>query len=299
MWLWTKKENRRRFSDMRLNLFKTFVSIGIFSGSLIIAPWVQAQAQDGKIGRVGCPHCRNDGSPISQHLQRADALYDQLQTKEAHAELEKALKLDPENHEALSKLSRVYLEYGDLVPDSDADATAKKLAQYRIAEQYARKAVAAAPTSTWGHFYVAASLGKIASLSSIAKQIDLSHEIKDEVEKAIAQDPKNGFAYHVYGVWHRKVAEIGKTKRALASVVLWRSLPGGDMEKSVEYLKKAVSFNPHVILHHLELAKTYLVLGRQGEAKAELKTVQELPLKFSDDPQNKKEGQKLLQEINR
>ena len=248
-------------------------------------------------GRVGCPRCRNDGSEVAQLLQKADALYASFRQQEALNELFQVLQLDPQNHEALSKVSRVYIDFGDMIPETGSDWQEKKLKQYSIAEEYGRKAVKADPDGTWGHFYVAASLGKIAMRSSIPKQIDLAKEIRTEVEKAIALDPQNGYAYHAYGVWHRKMAEIGQMSRLLSVAVLWRSVPKGSLEKSVEYLKKAISFNPTVISHHLELAKTYVAMDKWQLARISLKMVQGLPIQFSDDPLNKREGQQLLQEI--
>ncbi len=248
-------------------------------------------------GRVGCLHCKNDGSEISQLLQKADALYAGFKPKEALNELLKVLQLDPQNHEALSKASRVYIDFGDAITETTADWQERKLKQYRIAEEYARKAIKADPDGTWGHFYVAVSLGKIAMRSSIPKQIDLAKEIRTEVEKAIALDPQNGYAYHVYGVWHRRMAEIGQMSRLLSVAVLWRSVPKGSLEKSVEYLKKAISLNPTVISHHLELAKTYIPMGQLELARDSLRTAQELPVQFSDDPINKKAVEKLLQEL--
>ncbi len=136
----------------------------------------EAPQHDG--GRVGCSQCRNDGSEVSQLLQKADVLYAVFKQKEAFNELLKALQLDPQNHEALSKMSRVYIDFGDMIPESGADWQEKKLKQFLIAEEYARRAVKADPNGTWGHFYVAASLGKIAMQSSIPKQIDLAREIR-------------------------------------------------------------------------------------------------------------------------
>lgn len=248
-------------------------------------------------GRVGCPNCNNDGSEISHLLQKADDLYAGFKPKEALSELLKVLQLDPQNHEALSKVSRVYVDFGDMILETAPDWQGKKLKQYLIAEDYARKAVKADPDGTWGHFYVAASLGKIAIQSSVSKQIDLAKEIRVEVEKAIALDPQNGYAYHIYGVWHRRMAQIGQMSRLLSVAVLWRSVPKGSLETSVEYLKKAVSLNPTVISHHLELARTYAAMGKWQLARNSLKTAQELPIQYSDDPLNKREAQQLLQEI--
>jgi len=276
---------------------KLFVLLGILGFILLTTTGAFSQGNSVKRGRVGCPQCVNDGSPVSQSLQKADELYASFKTKEALNELLKVLQLEPENPEALAKTARVYIDFGDMIPESTSDWQDKRLKQYQIAEQYARKAVKADPNVTWGHFYVAASLGKIASVSPISKQIDLSKEIQTEVEKALAIDPENGFAYHVYGVWHRRLAEIGQMSRVAASVFLGRSIPQGSMEKSVEYLNKAVSLNPKVISHRLELAKTHIAMGNLQLARTSLKSAQELPVQFSDDAQHKAEAKKLLEEI--
>jgi len=274
-----------------------FILLGTFGLVVLTGLPVFSQGKPTKVGRVGCPRCVNDGSPASQSLQKADELYASFKTKEALDELLKVLQVDPQNTEALSKITRVYIDFGDGIPESSPDWQGKRLKQYQIAEDYARKALKADPDNTWGHFYVAASLGKIAMLSPISKQIDLSREIQTEVEKSIALDPENGFAYHVYGVWHRRMAEIGQMSRVAASVFLGRTVPKGSMEKSVEYLNKAVSLNPKVISHRLELAKTHIAMGNWQLARNSLKTAEELPVQFSDDRLHKAEAQQLLQEI--
>ncbi|MFQ5682283.1 MAG: tetratricopeptide repeat protein [Candidatus Binatia bacterium] len=248
-------------------------------------------------GRVQCPHCEKDGSEVSQLLDKADAIYARFDSPEALKLLTRVLELDPRNYEALSKVARVYIDFGDNIPETTPDWEKKRLRQYHIAEQYARKAVKANPKGTWGHFYIAASLGKIAVLSTVPKQIDLSREIRQEVEKSIALDPQNGFAYHIYGVWQRKMAEIGKASRFLASVVLWRSVPKGTLKKSVEYLKKSLSLHPAIIASHLEIARTYMAMHEWRIARKHLKTVEQLPIQFSDDFRHKEKAQQLLQEI--
>ena len=273
-------------------LFCVFVSCALLA---VAGAWCQAAQRE--MGRVGCPRCRNDGSEVSQLLQQADELYAGFKPGEALKVLSRVLELDPDNTEALSKTARVYVDFGDMIPETEPNWREKRLKQYLIAEDYGRKAVKADPNATWGHFYVAASLGKIAMQSSVSKQIDLAEEIRAEVERAIALDPQNGFAYHVYGMWQRKMAEIGQMSRLLASAFLWRSIPKGSMETSVEYLKKAISLNPTVISHHLELAKTYIAVGKYQLARASLKSSMALPVQFSDDPVNKKEAEQLLRQV--
>ena len=270
-------------------------ALAILVTSMLAAGGAFAAQQS--IGRVGCPKCVNDGSEVSNLLQQADSLYAAFKTREALQALSRALQLDPDNFEATAKSARGYIDIGDMIPESEPDAREKKLKEYRTAEEYARKAEKLDPQSTWGHMYVAASMGKIASQSPVAKQIDLSHEIRAEAEKSLELDPQNGFAYHILGIWHRKMAEVGGTQRMLASTFLWRSIPKGDLNASVDCFKKAVALNPTVIAHHLELGKTYITLGKYDLARASLKSSLAQPIQFIDDSNHKKEAEKLLKEI--
>jgi hypothetical protein len=144
---------------------------------------------------------------------------------------------------------------------------------------------------------LAASLGHVAVLSPTAEQVDLAGEIRTLIEKAIALDPQNGFAYHVYGVWHRKMAEIGNTSRMVASVLYGRSVPPGSLDRSVEYLRKAVSLNPRVIASRLELARSYIALEDWPMARRMLASIRDLPVQFSDDARHKQKAEDLLEEI--
>lgn len=262
-------------------------------------PWRGANAETvhGERDRVGCRPCKDNGDGIAPLLKRADLLHAQFKPKEAITELLKVLEVDSHNHEALAKLSRAHIDVGDLIPESTSDWQGKRMKEYVMAEEFARRAVEADPDSTWGHFYVAASLGKIAVLSPVSKQVELAEQIRQAIEESIAKDPRNGFAYHVYGVWHRKMAEIGQMSRAIATVVLWRSVPQGTLEKSVDYLKRAVALNPTVIASRLELAKTYMAAEQWSLARNHLKSIDELPVQFSDDPVHKQKARQMLQEI--
>jgi hypothetical protein len=143
---------------------------------------VPAPAAQPQVGRVGCPHCINDGSEVSLLLQQADALYSVFKTKEALQALARVLQLEPNNYEALGKSSRGYIDLGDMVPETDSDAREKKLKQYQT-EEYAGKAALRSTLTGPGAIFVAASLGKIAS--HLVSAIDLAGEMRVEIEKAI------------------------------------------------------------------------------------------------------------------
>ncbi len=242
---------------------------------------------------------RDDGGDAAKAVARAAALYGQFKSSEALVELKKALALSPDDPEVLVWTARTYIDVGDMIPETVPDWEKKRQEQYRTAERYARAAVKVDPKSTWPHFFLAVSLGKVAEFSGVKKQIALAGDIREATDTAIALDPDNGFAYHVLGVWHRRMAEINQAERLLAKLFLLGSVPPGRMDDSVRYLKKAIGYNPDVINHHLELARTYQALGKPELARRHLETVAELPIKFSDDAIHKRKAQQLLQEISR
>jgi len=279
---------------MRPTIFLKTLILGLLF--LVIQHGIVNSAEDStEDKKLVC--CRPASPETAQLIKNAERYYKQFKPKEAAAELQKALQLEPENFEVLAKLSRAYIDIGDMIPQTGSDWQEKRMKEYRTAEDYARKAIAVNPSSTWGYFYVAASLGNVAMLSSVGTQIDLAGEIRGAVEKAIALDPQNGFAYCVYGIWQRKMAEIGKTKRVFASLVYGRTIPAGTLEKSVEYLKKAVTLNPAVIVGRLELAKSYVAMENWPLARTTLASIRELPIQFSDDANHKQKAEVLLQEI--
>jgi tetratricopeptide (TPR) repeat protein len=254
-----------------------------------------ADALSTEDGKAAC--CREVETDIARLHKNAERLYGQFKPKDAANELQKILQRDGQNFEALAKLARAHIDIGDMIPESSQGAQERKMKEYRTAENYARKAIKVNPNSTWGYFYVAASLGNMAMLSPVAKQIDMAGEIRAAIEKAIALDSQNGFAYHVYGVWHRKMAEIGKASRMVVSVFYGRSIPTGSLEKSIEYLRTAVALNPTVIVSRLELARSYAAVENWSLARSSLTSIRELPIKFSDDAKHKEKAEELIEEI--
>ena len=181
--------------------------------ALLSAPGPGAQSADVTTAPELQSCCRNDGADIARLHKIAERLYTQFKPKEAVAELQKIIRLDGRNFEALVKLARAHIDIGDQIPEDGPDSKDRKIKEYAVAEDYARKAVKVDSHSTWGHFWVAAAAGNIAMVSPVSKQVELAGEIRDQVEKAIALDPNNGSAYHIYGLWHRKMAEIGRASR--------------------------------------------------------------------------------------
>jgi tetratricopeptide (TPR) repeat protein len=272
---------------------RVIFQLAVIATLLLAAQPTRAYAAAPESG-PGC--CARDGD-IARWHKLADRLYAQFKPAEAIKELQKILEVDGRDFQALVKMARAHIDIGDTIADNGDNWKERKLKEYVSAEGYARRAIQVDPRSTWGHFWLAAALGNAAMVSPIARQLELAGEIRAEIERALALDPKNGFAYHAYGVWHRKIAEIGAASRVFASVLYGQSVPTGSLERSIEYLKRAVELNPTVIISRLELARSHVAKEEWEPARTLLRTIPDLPIQFSDDAKHKRNAEQLLAEI--
>jgi len=181
-----------------------------------------------------------------------------------------------------------------LINPKEKDYKEKQKEKYQQAELYARKAVKVNPNDTWGHFYLSAASGKYALLLGKKEQVERSKAIKVEIEKALELDPKNDYAYHALGRWHRRMAEIGGVKRFFGGI-LYGGIPKGTFEESEKYLKKAVELRPNYVNHHLELGRTYMALEKYDLAAREFEKCLELAVTTSKDPMYKEEAKAELE----
>jgi tetratricopeptide (TPR) repeat protein len=70
------------------------------------------------------------------------------------------------------------------------------------------------------------------------------------------------------------------------------------MDNAVADLRKAIELEPAYVNHHLELGRTYLMLERKPEAKAELERAVGLsPTSNPHDPRYQAEARELLAKI--
>jgi tetratricopeptide (TPR) repeat protein len=232
----------------------------------------------------------------ADHIKAGDEAYAQFDDQKALEHYLEALKLEPENYEALWKTSRAYVDIADVIPATDKDVKQRQMKLYSDATSYARKAIVANPNDTSGHFQFAASLGKKLLLLGKKEQVDGSKQIRQEIDKAIELDRNNDLAYHALGRWHRRMAEIGGAKRFFGSI-LYGGIPKGSFEESEKNLKKAVEMQPGYINHHLELGLTYEARDKYDLAAEEFQKAIDLPKTTSKDDVLKAQAQAALTKL--
>ena len=231
-------------------------------------------------------------------IRAGDEAYAQKNDAKALESFLAAVEAEPRNYEALWKASRSLVDNGDLIDPKVKGAEAKQKKFFQDAEAYARRAVAANPEDTNGHFQLSASMGKHALMLGKKDQIAMSLEIKGEIEKAIALDAANDGAYHALSRWHRKMAEIGGAKRLIGGI-LYGKIPKGTFEEALTHMNKAVELKPDYINHRLELGRTYVAMDRYAEAAKEFQQCLDLPESTSKDPIYKAEAKTELAAIQR
>jgi tetratricopeptide (TPR) repeat protein len=229
----------------------------------------------------------------ADHIASGDSYYAQFDDSRALEEYRKALELEPENYEALWKVARALIDVADALPAKDPATPARQKKMYAEAEDYARRAVKVNPHDTWGHFFLSAAMGKRALMLGKKEQIEMSRQIKAEIEKAIELDPRNDLAYHALGRWHRRMAEIGGVKRALGGL-LYGDIPRGSFEESEKCFKKAIELKPDYTNHYLELGRTYLAMGKKDLAIQAFEKCLECPVTTSKCELYKKEASEEL-----
>lgn len=229
----------------------------------------------------------------AEHIQAGDEAYAVFDDAKALEHYQAALGLEPGSYEALWKASRAMVDIADVIPATQKDVKEQQKKMYTEATALARKAVAADPNDTWGHFQYAAANGKRLLLLGKKEQIDASKAVRAEIDKAIELDATNHLAWHALGRWHRRMDEIGGAKRFFGSIV-YGSIPKGSFEESEKALRKAIELHPEYANHYLELGRTLVALKKYDEAAESFQKCIDLPKTTSKDDVLKAEAQAEL-----
>lgn len=188
----------------------------------------------------------------------------------------------PSNIEAMWKLGEAFFWLGKLSKEKGDQKEAFQQGIY-----YSRKGVELDKNCVECHFWLGINLAKFGEIDGIFKSISMLDNVIKEMEKVIELDPSFswGGGYRVIGRIYYKLP--------------W--FLGGDIEKSFEYLKKALSLAPEYPLNILFFADTLIELKKYNMAEAELKKLRSI-ISHSDSPENRdiyNQADILLNKINK
>lgn len=200
------------------------------------------------------------GQEITALLNEGDALWfqntDPDRASKTIALYEKVLELDPDNYEALWKISRSYFIIGDGLPETEEFKEQHKECGEK-GMSYAKRAVAVNPEGIEGHYYYGLSIAQYSIGISIVKA--LIKGLGPEYEKHI------GRAIEI-----NKLYDYAGPLRAMGRYWYRLPWPKRNIDKSIDYLKEAEAFAPLSTRGRVYLAESCIKGGKKGCAREQL-----------------------------
>jgi tetratricopeptide (TPR) repeat protein len=224
-------------------------------------------------------------------LSTGDSLYAIFDNEGALKDYLNVLDLDSLNYEANWKAARAYVDIGEIL---EGDPRAE---YYSLGEKRSRKATEIDSLGSKGHLYLSIALGRIALDAGAKRRIQLSKEIKVEVDLAVQYDPNDDFAHHMLGRWHRKLANLTWIEKTFANMFLGGVPKEASNDNAAKSFRKAIELKPTHINHHLELGITYDFMKLKQMAREEFQKCLDLPKSDSDDDKYKQDAQKYIDDM--
>lgn len=171
---------------------------------------------------------------------------------------ERRLGANANDYESAWKLARVCYWLGGHVAADD------RRAQWNRGIEAGRRAAAASPKQPEGHFWLAANMGAMAENAGMRAGLRYRGEIKRELETVLALDPafQRGSADRALGRWYFKVP----------------GLFGGDDQKSLDHLRRSLTYDPDSAASWSFMADTLREMGKKDEARQALQKVLAAPV---------------------
>jgi tetratricopeptide (TPR) repeat protein len=191
---------------------------------------------------------------------------------------------DPRDFESAWKLARARYWLGTNGPAPSDER--KRILERGI--EAGRLAAAASPDAPDGHFWIAANMGALADAHGLRQGIRYRTPIREALETALRLNPAflHGSPDRALGRWYFKVP----------------GLFGGDLRKSEQHLRKALTYKPDSVISLLFLGETLIEVDRPAEARTALDAAVAAPLDpdwTPEDTRFKAEAKRLLAGLRR
>lgn len=249
--------------------------------SVLTLPWPRAGAQ------VPDPH-----------LTRIDSLHDAVQPTEALAEAKALLAADAGNYGALWRAARSQVDVAKRIQGEHEYTRGVRDSAFAVAEQFARRAVAADSADAEGHFVLALALGELSRTRGGKERVSFARVIYDEAAAALARDPAHDGAHHILGAWHAEILRLSGVTRFFAKTLLGAGfMSRAAWDSAAVHLEQSVALDPTYIHHRLELAEIYADMERWADAAPPLEAIPSLPTRDVLDDQHRAAAATLLERV--
>ncbi len=229
-----------------------------------------------------------------QVFRYAVKLQDEKKWNDALTIFKNLLKKDSSNAEYLWRCSYIYAVQGF------SQSTEEIRRQWYLTAAYlGEKAITQHPQNANAHYAYAVAIGRLNEHAGNKTKIQNARLIKSEAETAIRLNPVLPGPYHILGRWHRVVAGFNGFERSMIKAI-FGGMPGGSYDESIKNFEKAILLEPLNGLHYIEAAISYLERNKEGDkthAKNWLNKAMLIPVKSSDDENNRSKCKELLSKI--
>ncbi|MEO7085188.1 MAG: hypothetical protein ABI442_07175 [Gemmatimonadaceae bacterium] len=200
---------------------------------------------------------------------------------------------DTTSYAWLVNASHIAVDSGEFNPSPEL-----RTAQFKRAEQYARRAVAANPNDAEGHFELARSIGKNALTMGTRDKIKFAEEVREQALEALKLNPKHAGALHVMGEWNAEVMRLNGFSRLFAKTFLGGQVfDEASWDNAQRYLEDAVANDPNHITHHLDLGAVYSDRGLTVKAIEQYKWIANAPATDFNDSHYKELAAQRLKDL--
>jgi tetratricopeptide (TPR) repeat protein len=203
---------------------------------------------------------------------------------------------DSTNFQVLTRLTEAWNLHG-----LDLQAAEKKDSAevaFETAVKYAEQTRRHHPDSARTYVNLAAAWGNWALFQGGKTKVRIGRQVEEYGHEALRIDSTDVMALSILGVFHREVSRLSWIERLLAKAV-YGGIPKGSIEKSEQYLKRAIAVDSAAVFPNYSLAVTYRRMKKKEEAAKQLEYVLTLEPANTEELRYLKNARTWLEEAER
>ncbi len=228
----------------------------------------------------------------AEHIALGDRDYAAMNLAGSYRHYQEAVKLEPNNAEALWKAARDAVDLGEFSDE------ANRKALYNQGQDFARRAVAAAPQSSMAHFVLSRAIGRAALALGARERVKYAGDVRREALEALRLDSANAGAMHVMGMWNAEIMRLSGFTRFMAKNILGgKVFAEANWNDAQRYLERSVALEPNRVVHRLDLAGVYADRGNKARARQEYQAAIQLPATEYNDKNYKAQAETRLKAL--